>query len=220
MAAAAAQWWLQPAVETARPTAALGIMRAASKLLLRSPQLRPRAAAAAPLRAGARVSSVAPVSCSCRSRLLSARPPPVAATGRAPRSAAGWLTHSSRGFATAASRPAAAGQASGKGDAKKKRKPRRKRRAPPRPSVNEVKAKILTQVEYYFSDFMLPHSDIRLAAAIAADPNGWVPLEFVLKYPALADLGAQLVDFGPAVAAEALHVSELLELNRAGSGTI
>ena len=81
----------------------------------------------------------------------------------------------------------------------------------------EVRQKLTAQIEYYFSDFMLPASDRRLAAAIASDSNGWVPLEALMAYPRVLELGSQLRDFGPAVLAEALEASALLQLNRAGS---
>ena len=88
------------------------------------------------------------------------------------------------------------------------------REKPQRPSLATIKEKLQTQVEYYFSDFMLPHSDPYLAEAIAADTDGWVPLTTIMAYKRISELGQQTYDFGPAVVADALIRSPLLEMNR------
>lgn len=85
------------------------------------------------------------------------------------------------------------------------------------PSLGEIKEKLAAQIEYYFSDFMLPHTDVRLAAAIAADNDGWVPLEMIMRYPRVSELGQQVYDFGPSVVVDALSGSPLLEMNRVRS---
>jgi hypothetical protein len=94
---------------------------------------------------------------------------------------------------------------------RRKRRPRKK----PAPSEAEIKEAMRTQIEYYFSDFMLPATDTKLASLIAADNDSWVPLDVIARYTRMAELAAQLVDFGPAVVVDALEGSALLEMNRA-----
>ena len=107
---------------------------------------------------------------------------------------------------------------------RRKQKPRgrqqqssKAKRKPHKPSLAEIRDKIQTQIEYYFSDFMLPHTDTRLASAIAADKDGWVPLETIMAYKRISDLGEQVYDFGPAVVTDALERSALIEMNRVRS---
>ena len=88
---------------------------------------------------------------------------------------------------------------------------------PQLPSMATIKEQLQTQVEYYFSDFMLPHSDTYLVEVIAADTDGWVPLTTIMAYKRISELGQQVYDFGPAVVADALERSPLLEMNRVRS---
>ena len=67
------------------------------------------------------------------------------------------------------------------------------------PPEDNTTKQVLRQIEYYFSDFMLPATDTKLASLIAADNDSWVPLDIITRYTRMAELAAQLVDFGPAV---------------------
>jgi hypothetical protein len=107
---------------------------------------------------------------------------------------------------------------------RRKQKPRGRQRQhpkakkkPQKPTLAEIKEQIQTQIEYYFSDFMVPHTDTRLTSAIAADKDGWVPLETIMAYKRIHDLGEQVYDFGPAVVTDALEKSALIEMNRVRS---
>ncbi|KAI9011411.1 hypothetical protein BC832DRAFT_550630 [Gaertneriomyces semiglobifer] len=55
--------------------------------------------------------------------------------------------------------------------------------------TDALKARILQQLEYYFGDVNLVQ-DTFLLNAIAADPNGWVPLETLIKFNRLRQLTA------------------------------
>ena len=51
----------------------------------------------------------------------------------------------------------------------------------PKPLTEEQRAKILTQVEFYFSDANLP-TDAFLMKRVRADPEGWVPLGVICGF--------------------------------------
>ena len=60
--------------------------------------------------------------------------------------------------------------------------PRGREGAPtPKPLTEEQRAKILTQVEFYFSDANLP-TDAFLMKRVRADPEGWVPLGVICGF--------------------------------------
>ncbi|TPX70844.1 hypothetical protein SpCBS45565_g01418 [Spizellomyces sp. 'palustris'] len=76
---------------------------------------------------------------------------------------------------------------------------------------DEVKAKILKQVEYYFGDANLPR-DKFLISTINENPEGWVSLETLLKFNRLRSISDD-----PTVIADALRQSaELLEVSDDG----
>ncbi|KNC98306.1 uncharacterized protein SPPG_06699 [Spizellomyces punctatus DAOM BR117] len=76
---------------------------------------------------------------------------------------------------------------------------------------DEVKAKILKQVEYYFGDANLPR-DKFLISTINENPEGWVSIETLLKFNRLRSISDD-----PLVIADALRQSaELLEVSDDG----
>ena len=57
----------------------------------------------------------------------------------------------------------------------------------PKPLTEEQRAKILTQVEFYFSDANLP-TDAFLMKRVRADPEGWVPLGVICGFNRMKQL--------------------------------
>ena len=180
--------------------------RTACPCVFAAPQLT---TAAAPARASCWSSGSTPA----RGRMASASTPASTVAAAAAAQSVGFVTKTAGAPAedgsTAKGRRRSSRRQSARGSAKK---PRQK----PRPSLAQVKLKLRMQVEYYFSDYNIPH-DKRLNAAIAADINGWVNLDLIAAYPQVQKIAAlnPSVFFSTALLADALNISALLELNRA-----